>query len=259
MAAAGGTGEGMGLKHTVFFVICVAVGFSIVSQANGANGMNLFVSKKTLSDLEISIESERANLDSIAKRMEEAGRKIQEYEAIDADAEKSFYGALVAEAALYRSLTAASRVHGPGVSVTLDDSPQEIPAWADANAFIVHDTDILRIISDLSKGGAEAISINGHRIYSGSTIYCNGYTVRINGRPETRPFLIDAIGDPANLSAAMIGPSSYGLMLGEYYGLIFRVQVEEDIVLPAHAGGPEVFRYAQRVQDSAGDAVEPSR
>jgi uncharacterized protein YlxW (UPF0749 family) len=244
----------MKLKYIGFFIVCIAIGFSIVSQANGANGMNLFVSKKTLNDLEISIESERANLDSIAKRMEEAGKKLQEYESIDADAEKSFYESLVAETSLYRSLTAASRVHGPGVSVTLDDSPNEIPAWADANAFIVHDTDILRILSDLSKGGAEAIAINGHRIYSGSTIYCSGYTVRINGRPEARPFLIDAIGDPANLSAAMIGPSSYGFMLRDYYGLIFKVQVEEDIELPAHAGGTEAFRYAQRVQDGDGGA-----
>ena len=239
----------MKLRQTCFFIICVAVGFSIVAQANGTGGTNLFVSKKTLSDLEISIESERANLDSIAKRMDEAGKKLKEYEREDVEAEKEFYAALVADTALYRALTAASRVRGPGVSVTLDDSPNEIPAWADANAFIVHDSDILRIISDLSKGGAEAISINGHRIYSGSTVYCNGYTVRVNGLPEARPFLIEAIGDPANLSAVMIGPSSYGLMLRDYYGLVFKVQVEENIELPGHMAGLASFKYARRVQD----------
>jgi uncharacterized protein YlxW (UPF0749 family) len=132
------------------------------------------------------------------------------------------------------------------VRITFDDSTDDIPLWAEINAVIVHDTDLLRIIGDLSKGGAEAIAINGQRIYSDSTIYCNGYTVRINDVPETRPFVIEAIGDPARLSAAMIGPNSYGVLLREYYGLVFRVQVEPDVSLPARPGRGSTFRYAQR-------------
>jgi uncharacterized protein YlxW (UPF0749 family) len=208
--------------------------------------MNLFVSAKTLNDLEVSIASEQAEIDRIRKRTEEADQKLAEYVKLVADEDTDLRDSLFSELSVYKALTASTDVRGPGVRVTLDDSAEDIPPWADTNAFIVHDTDILHIISELAKGGAEAISINGHRIYSGSTIYCNGYTVRINDVPEARPFIIEAIGDPARLSASMIGPNSYGVQLREYYGLIFRVQVEPEINLSARPGGSVTFRHAQR-------------
>jgi uncharacterized protein YlxW (UPF0749 family) len=236
----------MRIRIIAFFAISICIGFSIIAQAKSTDGMNLFVSRKTLSDLELSIASERTEIDNIRKRTEEAGRKLDAYREIMADADAGLQESLLSELYVYKALTDSTAVHGPGVRVILDDSAEDIPPWADTNAFIVHDTDILRIISDLSKGGAEAISINGHRIYSDSTIYCNGYTVRINDVPEARPFVIEAIGDPARLSAAMIGPNSFGVLLREYYGLVFRVQVEPDVRLPARPGTAAAFRYAQR-------------
>ncbi|MDR1245816.1 MAG: DUF881 domain-containing protein [Clostridiales Family XIII bacterium] len=245
----------MRIRTIMLFAVSICIGFSIIAQANSTDGMNLFVSRKTISDLEISIGSEQLEIDNIRKRTEEAERKLGEYEKIMADADDSLHESLLSELSVYRAMTAFTEVHGPGVRVVVDDSTADIPAWIDINAFIVHDTDILRIISDLSKGGAEAISINGHRMYSGSTINCNGYTVRINDIPEAKPFIIEAIGDPARLSAAMIGPNSYGVSLREYYGMIFTVQVEPDIVLPARPAGA-AFRYAQHADRQTPPASE---
>jgi uncharacterized protein YlxW (UPF0749 family) len=240
----------MRVRIIVFFAISICVGFSIIAQAKSTDGMNLFVSRKTISDLEISIGSEQLEIDNIRKRTEEAERKLGEYEKIMADEEDSLHESLLSELSMYRALSAFTGVHGPGVRVVVDDSAADLPRWVDINAFIVHDTDILRIVSDLSKGGAEAVSINGHRLYSGSTVNCSGYTVRINGIPEAKPFVIEAIGDPARLSAAMIGPNSYGVQLRDYYSLIFTVQVEPDIVLPARPAGA-AFQYAQRAERPA--------
>ncbi|MDR2355422.1 MAG: DUF881 domain-containing protein [Clostridiales Family XIII bacterium] len=236
----------MRLRTIVFFAVSICIGFSIIAQAKSTDGMNLFVSRKTLSDLELSIANEQAEIDNIRKRTGEAAQKLDAYNRIVADADADLQESLLSELSVYKALTASTAVHGPGVRITLDDSVDEIPLWADTNAFIVHDTDLLRIISDLSKGGAEAIAINGQRLYSDSTIYCNGYTVRINDVPEARPFVIEAIGDPARLSAAMIGPNSYGVLLREYYGLVFRVQVEPDVLLAARPDRGSTFRYAQR-------------
>jgi uncharacterized protein YlxW (UPF0749 family) len=238
----------MRVRTIAFFAIGICIGFSIIAQAKSADGMNLFVSRKTLSDLELSIANELTEIDNIRKRTEEAERKLGEYERIMADADAGLQESLLSELSVYKALTASSAVRGPGVRVVLSDSAEDIPPWADINAFIVHDTDILRIVSDLSRGGAEAMAINGHRIYSDSTIYCNGYTVRVNDVPEARPFVIEAIGDPARLSAAMIGPNSYGVLLREYYGLVFRVQVEPDVKLPARPDKSMTFRYAQRAE-----------
>ncbi|MDR0424382.1 MAG: DUF881 domain-containing protein, partial [Clostridiales Family XIII bacterium] len=209
-------------------------------------------SRKTISDIQVSIESEEAGIQDIYKRMEEAELKLQEYEEIQTDENRDLYSAVSAELAMYKNLTGATAVHGPGITIVLDDSPDEIPEWADVNAFIVHDTDILRLLSELGKSGAEAVTINGHRIYRGTTIYCNGYTTRINGEPEARPFIIKAIGDPANMSEAMISKNSYGMMLKDYYGLVFKVQVETDIEIPAHPARRAVFNYARVARQEAG-------
>jgi uncharacterized protein YlxW (UPF0749 family) len=245
------TGPRGGPRTAIFFILSIFIGFSLVAQAKSADGLNLFVSKKTISDLEVSIQGEIADIENIRKRTGESRKKLEEYELIQDDVNADLRDRFEADLALYRALTASTKVRGPGITITLDDSPSETPEWADANAFIVHDTDILRIISELGKGGAEAITINGHRLYNGSTIYCNGYTVRINGEPEARPFIIKAIGDPANLSAAMIGPSSYGVMLKDFYGLVFRVQVETDIEAPPHPDRRISYTYARRAQGVA--------
>jgi uncharacterized protein YlxW (UPF0749 family) len=231
-------------------VLCIIIGFSIVAQAKSTKGMNLFVSKQTVTDLEVSIEGLNADIASLNSMAEEARQKLERYQRSDVDSGKELYESALTELSNLKSLTASTPVRGPGITITLDDSPEEIPDWADMNAYIVHDTDIMRMISDLSKCGAEAISINGHRIYSGSTVYCSGYTVRINNEPEARPFIIKAIGDPANMSAAMVGSNSYGNLLRDYYGLIFRVEVETDIELPARPNRAITFRYANILKEA---------
>ncbi|MDR0423891.1 MAG: hypothetical protein LBH39_00260, partial [Clostridiales Family XIII bacterium] len=77
-------GAKRGIRHVryFFFLLCAIVGFSIVAQARSTDGMNLFVSRKTISDIQVSIESEEAGIQDIYKRMEEAELKLQEYEEI---------------------------------------------------------------------------------------------------------------------------------------------------------------------------------
>ena len=238
----------MKLRTVGLFILCIIIGFSIVAQAKSTNGMNLFVARKNITDLEISINSLQEEIDSLNVRIQEARLKYEDYMDEDTLYSKNMYNEVLEDLALYKNITASTAVHGPGIVVTLDDSPEDIPNWLDTNAFIVHDTDIMRIVSDLYKNGAEAITINGHRIYSGSTIYCNGYTVRINGEPEARPFIIKAIGDPANLSAAMVNQNSYGNILRDYFGLVFRVEVEMDVELAERPSWPIAYRYAQIVR-----------
>ena len=238
----------MKVRIVIIFMICILIGFSIVAQAKSTKGMNLFVSRKNITDLEVSIDTTLKEIDDLNAQIHEVRQKYEDYLDDDYLQGKNLYDAVMADLALYKNLTATTAVHGPGVIITLDDSPEDIPSWADTNAYIVHDTDIMRIICDLNKSGAEAISINGHRIYSASTIYCNGYTVRINGEPEARPFIIKAIGDPANLSAAMVSQSSYGSLLKDFFGLVFRVEVESDLTLTGRPSRPVAYRYAQIVR-----------
>ena len=101
-------------------------------------------------------------------------------------------------------------VTGPGLVLTVDDAPTEIgPQDPDVDpdtstGFVkgkVLAKDLQIIVNGLWDAGAEAISINGHRLTSRAAIRGAGAAILVDYRPLTRPYVISAIGDPGSLSA----------------------------------------------------------
>jgi uncharacterized protein YlxW (UPF0749 family) len=92
-------------------------------------------------------------------------------------------------------------VKGPGIILTLDDAPARVTE--EPNLLIIHDTDIRKILNELKKAGAQAISINDERITSTSEQICAGPTIRINGNRYSVPYVVKAIGDPDALFEAI--------------------------------------------------------
>ncbi len=88
-------------------------------------------------------------------------------------------------------------VKGAGVIITLDDADARIVE--DESTLILHDRDIVRVINELKKANAQAISINDERVNALTETVCAGPTIMINGRKYTTPFEIKAIGDPDTL------------------------------------------------------------
>jgi uncharacterized protein YlxW (UPF0749 family) len=98
-------------------------------------------------------------------------------------------------------------LEGPGVIVTLRDAAHagykvgdEMVYTADKN---IHDLDVLRIVNELYSAGAEAISVNDHRLGAGSSIRCVGPTILINDVKVASPVVVKAIGDPKTLLGAL--------------------------------------------------------
>ena len=58
--------------------------------------------------------------------------------------------------------------------------------------------------------GAEAISINGHRIVSTSSIFAiNDEFLKVNGERILEPYIINAIGNPDYLKSAVSGKGGH--------------------------------------------------
>jgi uncharacterized protein YlxW (UPF0749 family) len=100
-------------------------------------------------------------------------------------------------------------VSGPGLVLTVDDAAtQPAPIAPDANPRTVAGPDngkvialdLQMIVNGLWEAGAEAISINGHRLTSRAAIRSAGAAILVDYRPLTRPYVITAIGDPDGLS-----------------------------------------------------------
>jgi uncharacterized protein YlxW (UPF0749 family) len=137
-------------------------------------------------------------------------------------------------------------VHGPGIIVTLNDSPHTLQAGSDPNALLVHDDDILRVTNELKASGAEAISVNNERLTATSEIRCAGTTILVNTSKIAPPFIIKAIGDPDILQSGVLIKNGYLDSL-KVIGIQVQVQKSDDVEIPAYAGLTK-FSYSKPVQ-----------
>jgi uncharacterized protein YlxW (UPF0749 family) len=133
-------------------------------------------------------------------------------------------------------------VHGPGLSVRLDDAPRSsdgrLPSGARPDDVVVHQQDVQAVVNALWSGGAEAMTIMGVRVIATSAVRCVGNTLLLHGRVYSPPFVVEAIGDPVALRGALDadpGVIAY-LTAVRAFGLGYRVQDLVDLTVPAYDG-----------------------
>ena len=139
---------------------------------------------------------------------------------------------------------------GPGVIVTLDDSPKKEMSETRPDVvenYIVHDSDIRSVTNELFAAGAEAISVNGQRLIANSSIRCVGPVVLVNSVQIARPYVIKAIGAPEALQTALELPG--GVADGLFLLDMIEVKKQPDLVVPAYKGSTRL-NWAQPVRQT---------
>ncbi len=124
-------------------------------------------------------------------------------------------------------------LQGPGVTVVMADSVLPATPGENANNFIIHDEDVLRVINELQAAGAEAIAINGQRVTGRTEIRCTGPVVTINGVRTAPPLNIVAIGNPDELERAITMKGGVAESL-RYWGIQVSVKKEAVVRVPAY-------------------------
>jgi uncharacterized protein YlxW (UPF0749 family) len=92
------------------------------------------------------------------------------------------------ELSTLQAVNGAVPVHGPGLTIRIDGS--------------VLDFELQDVLNTLRNAGGEAFSLNGTRIIGSTPILTRNNSLLINGRPVTRPLLLNVIGDPEQLGPA---------------------------------------------------------
>ncbi|MGX7669095.1 DUF881 domain-containing protein [Plantactinospora sp. DSM 117369] len=139
---------------------------------------------------------------------------------------------------------------GPGISVELDDAPQQsdgkLPTDARNDDLVVHQGDVQAVVNALWAGGAEAMTIMGVRVLSTSAVRCVGNTLLLHGRVYSPPFRITAIGNPAALQRALAASEGVRLFKDAvtHYHLGYHEAVEPSVTVPAY-DGPGGLRSAK--------------
>lgn len=132
-------------------------------------------------------------------------------------------------------------VTGSGLTVTLKDAPPEVVKDnpdVDADWLVIHQQDIQAVVNALWAGGADALTIQNHRVISTTGIKCVGNSVVLHGVPYLPPYRISAIGDPRKLQKAL-DDSKYIDNLQDYvvkFQLGYEVKNESTLTMPGYEG-----------------------
>ena len=152
------------------------------------------------------------------------------------------YAELSLELERIRLLAGFTEVRGPGIVLTLNDKP-DYAILKDSDASLVHDGDIRHALDLLRNAGVAALSVNDLRITNVSYIRCIGSTIRCNQYRMLPPFVIKALGDPAQLAAAIAGDPMFSMRQLPDIGLVVKVETVEEVVIPAFAEADRFGAY----------------
>lgn len=196
-----------GTKITVG-VICFLLMFMITCQIRTINVSESEILRlKNENELRDEINQWKDMYNLSIEKNNELRSKIEEYQ--NASSKTSSTVALVKKELDNANILAGLiDLKGEGIKITLDDTKaiNQIAIDAggyDPSVFIIHDSDLLMIINELTAAGAEAISINDQRISSRTEVRCIGPVISINGARYSAPFVITAIGDADILEGSM--------------------------------------------------------
>lgn len=135
--------------------------------------------------------------------------------------------------AILAPATGMQAVTGPGVVLIADDADN-----SESRGSKVVDIDIRQAVNGLWQSGAEAVAVNGHRLSSRTAIRGAGDAITVDYRSLTRPYRIEAIGDPNALLQSFPGTPG-GVWWGylkQNYGIRYELASAGSLRLSADPG-----------------------
>ncbi|KPI48169.1 DUF881 domain-containing protein [Clostridioides difficile] len=211
------------MKKKMIILGAFILGIFISTYIKSLDPNKVYITLSQTENIESEIENTKKEIKHLKEVLKSNKKTLNEYKEAKENGNESIQTLMKKELEEVKELSGYSTVTGPGITVTMKDSDRELKDGQNPNDLIIHDIDILRVLNDLKKAGAKAISINGERVLSTSKIKCSGATITVNDTTYGQPFIIKAIGDIDLLSAAINSPESYAKSLKEIYGINIKI------------------------------------
>ena len=179
------------------------------------------------SELKLELSSWNAKYNELNEKYAEVVSKIEEYQN-EMESDEKTAVLLQTELEQLNEALGKTDVIGEGVVIQLIDNEGAMLS-EDVPVARIDEQDLLIIINELFGAGAEAISINGHRIISMSSIVTIGSDIiKVNDKKVSSPYVINAIGNPDYLKSAVSGKGGHVDELGEL-GHTTSVDISDEI------------------------------
>ena len=224
----------MSRRYFIIVVVCIITGFIIGFSYNlskddrkAGSISNIYVQQGDMYRKDLIKQQERNK--ELTEELDTLQETIRNYEKQFATTEEH-YDLLVREAEQLRILLGELPAVGKGISITLRDNAYN--SKGNPNQYIVHESHIFTVINELKISGAEAIAINGQRLKANSYISCNGPVITIDGNQYPAPFIIEAVGNPQSLIAALeIAGGVIDQLLSD--NVVVTLEKKESILMPS--------------------------
>ncbi|MCI8700175.1 MAG: DUF881 domain-containing protein [Clostridia bacterium] len=202
-------------------IVCLLLVMTMFMQFKVVNQTDI-TSIETMTESELRSERNeiREKYEQLAQQYSETLVKLKDYKDEYKTVEET-RDILKKELYQLKTLLGTINVEGPGIIITIKEVNVE-------NDRITYE-DLLVIVNALKGAGAEAISINNHRIVTTSYIsdigVGNNTYININGERVLAPYVIKAIGNQTYLESALFGSGGYVDELQKYG---FDVEIERN-------------------------------
>ncbi|MCI1634878.1 DUF881 domain-containing protein [Bifidobacterium sp.] len=148
--------------------------------------------------------------------------------------------------------TVLPAVEGPGLTVTLDDSPlweQQVDqsgSSATINDYVVHQQDIESVVNALWAGGAESMQIQGQRVLPTTAVRCVGNVLLLQGKKYSPPYKISAIGPTDQMTTALDNSKAIQIYKGyvKTIGLGWSVETSDNLQFAKTTAVLQPLHYA---------------
>jgi uncharacterized protein YlxW (UPF0749 family) len=229
-------------KHARWAVIvpfvAAAAGLLFATSAQTSRGTDLRASGR--SDLADVVRAQDLTVRVRTATVQQLQAEVDSLTALAAPGNNTV-ARLRAQSSALAPIVGTQAVTGPGISVSLDDakrSAASLPKGATADDLVVHQQDVQNVVNALWAGGAEAMMLMDQRVISTSAVRCVGNTLILHGRVYSPPYVIQAIGSPVAMRAAL-NRNDQVTIYRQYvdaYGLGYDVKTLDNATFPAYAG-----------------------
>lgn len=211
-------------------LVCLIVGIMFGIQYKTTSFYKASLVPARIEDLTTQLNSVSGERDSFGQKVASLNQQLEDIRNSDkemADMQK--------ELQLVNMVGGLYPVEGPGISITMSDSPGSLQT----NGSLVNVLDLLRLVNELRASGAEAITVNDQRITAVSEIYWSGSMIVVNDNRIAPPFHIQAIGDPSMLESGMSLKGGYIETL-KFTGMQIEMKKVDKIKMAAYNGSTKM-------------------
>lgn len=225
------------IKGKIFILgTSIITGFLIINSINLSDVSNGIQSLNAI-DYKNAIEERNQlykDIEDIKSQNIDYRYQISKYDSDDPLKSKKLIEDMKNQLVNYSELSGTSAVKGPGLIIKMQD--EEIDRVWDTQAEIarkmIHEDDMALVINDIRSAGAEAISINNHRILTNTNVSC--YWAYIGFEDESSvfaPFYISVIGNPEEMKAILLSENSVIQRL-KARKIKVEIEVKDEVIIP---------------------------